>query len=35
MVRLRDVTYTQGDPIGLEGGVESIWVCGRECAEFY
>jgi RHS repeat-associated protein len=24
--------YTQSDPIGLEGGVESVWVCGGESA---
>ena len=30
--RPADGTYTQGDPIGLAGGVESVWVCGWKSA---
>jgi RHS repeat-associated protein len=27
--------YVQADPIGLEGGVESVWVCGGESVVIY
>jgi RHS repeat-associated protein len=30
-----DGRYTQPDPIELDWGVESVWVCGRQSTELY